>query len=116
MTKELENKILDKLDHALSAARQSSPDSLSPILQEIRNKIDLQKQIMDEHVRLHGINDKKWDEALIRMEPILKESEDARKFKEDVDKKATKLTKWGTRWLVLTAIITSIYYGLKHIK
>jgi hypothetical protein len=61
----LEKQILDKLDHALSAARQSTPDSLSPILFEMRNKIDtLAKSLNDIqekqelHMATHTITDK----------------------------------------------------------
>jgi len=39
-------KLEDKLDHAISLARQSTPDSLSPILSRIDKKIDgLEKKI-----------------------------------------------------------------------
>lgn len=116
MTTELENKILDKLDHALAAARQSTPESLSPILQEIRNKIDTQAKTMSEHVELHAINDKKWDEALVRMEPFLKRSEEDREFREGLEQRAKKFGFWAGIWLTLTLVVGSIYYGFKHLK
>lgn len=49
----LEKQILDKLDHALLAARQSTPESLSPILQEIRNKTENNGVALREHIEIH---------------------------------------------------------------
>lgn len=55
MNQTTEEKILDKIDHALSAVRQSVPESLSPILQEIRSKIENNGVALEDYKREHGI-------------------------------------------------------------
>jgi hypothetical protein len=53
MTQTDVKRLEDKLDHAILLARQSTPESLSPILKEIRNKIEAQGQKLDEHIAVH---------------------------------------------------------------
>lgn len=53
MTKKIEEKLLDKLEETLLAVRQSTPDSLSPILNEIRNKTDTNGEALEDHIKVH---------------------------------------------------------------
>ncbi len=75
MTKEFEKKLFDKLEHALSAARQSTPDSLSPILFEMRNKIDTLAKSLESiqekqelHMASHLITDKNTSDGLTALQ------------------------------------------------
>lgn len=67
MSKDLESKILDKLEQALLASRQSTPDSLSPILFEIRNKIDEQGRKLDDHILTHESDTKGIKEDMVSL-------------------------------------------------
>lgn len=56
-------KVLEKLEETLLVVRQSTPESLSPILLEIRNKVDAHGKKLDQHIITHEedikiINDK----------------------------------------------------------
>lgn len=81
MTKKLEEQILDKLDHALLAARQSTPDSLSPILKELAEKID-------NHILTHeeDVKSIKEDIALLKIsvEPAVSAIDTANSMKRGV--------------------------------
>lgn len=65
----------DKFDHAISMARQSTPDSLSPILHEMRNKIDNLSHSLVEiqnkqelHMESHLITDKNTSDGLLALQ------------------------------------------------
>lgn len=105
MSQDLEKmkcELIDHIDRALITKADEIPNSWSKVIYGLTTKLD-------DYIEL---NDKRW----ARIEPYIKEAEDARKFKEDIDAKASKFAKWGARWLVFTAIVSSIYYGIKHIK
>jgi hypothetical protein len=56
-------KVLEKLEETLLVVRQSTPESLSSILLEIRNKVDAHGKKLDQHIITHEedikiINDK----------------------------------------------------------
>lgn len=94
--------LIDHIDRALVSKADQVPAPWSQVIVRLTKKID-------DDIEL---NNKRWE----RVEPYIEEAEEARKFKKDIDEKATKFTKWGGRWLIFTAIVGSIYYGLKHIK
>ena len=94
--------LIDHIDRALVSKAEQIPASWSEVIYGLTTKLD-------NYIEL---SDKRW----ARIEPYIKEAENARKFKEDIDAKASKFTKWGGRWLVFTAIVSSIYYGFKHLK
>lgn len=105
MNQEIEKmkcELIDHIDKALVSKSEQIPESWSGVIFGLTKKID----------NYIGTSEERWK----RIEPYIKEAEDARKFKEDIDDKAKIITKWGSRWLILTAIVGSIYYGLKHIK
>lgn len=81
MTKKFEEQILDKLDHALLVARQSTPNSLSPILKELAEKID-------DHIITHEADVKsiKDDIALLKIsvEPAVSAIDTANSMKRGV--------------------------------
>lgn len=110
--KTMEEKIMEKLDHALSAVRQSTPDALSPILHEIRNKIDKQSQAMRDHVELHAINDKRVNEALARIEPYIATFE---KEKTAYEYAVTK-GKAAIFWSAVLASVGSLWIAFRHFK
>jgi len=99
---QLKNELIDHIDKALVSKSEQIPESWSVVIFGLTNKLDAYIETSEE----------RW----LRIEPYIKEAEDARKFKKDVDATAQKVTKWGGRWLVISAVIGSIYWGLKHIK
>lgn len=63
-------------EHAILLARQSTPDSLSPILNEIRNKMDAHGKKLDAHIVTHEVDvkDIKNDISILKtsVEPAVK--------------------------------------------
>lgn len=112
MNKETEKKIMEKLDHALLSVRQSTPESLSPILHEIRNKIDKQSQSMKEHVELHAMNDKRVNEALARIEPYIATFEKEKTAYEYAVAKG----KAAIFWSAVLASVGSLWIAFRHFK
>ena len=77
MTEKDMQRLEDKLDHAILLARQSTPESLSPILSEVKNSIkDLSKKL-DEHIETHEEDTKDMKETLA---PMKKDFDDSRGF------------------------------------
>lgn len=98
---------------ALSARQSGTP---SKVLLEMQSKIEEVSQKQDRHIKLHEVNDKKWDVALQRIEPYIKAAEDDREFRAALEQKGKKAGMWAGLWLTFAAVVGSIYYGLKHIK
>lgn len=98
---------------ALQARQSGTP---STVLLEMQNRMKDIDTKMDEHIAKHEVNDKKWDSALERIEPYIKRAEDDREFRDGLEERAKHLTFWGSVWLMVAAVIGSIYYGAKHIK
>lgn len=124
--KNLEKKIdtlVDLQRQEVVILRDTLPPTFSDVMVGMNRRLDEQTATMVKHVERHTVVDamqekqnQKMNDALARIEPFIKQAEEDRKFKKKVDETAQKITKWGTRWLVLTAIVTSIYYTLRHIK
>lgn len=71
----------DKFDHAISLASQSMPASVSPIMFEMRNKIDILTKSLTEiqekqeiHMTTHTINDKNTADGLLDLKKISDET------------------------------------------
>lgn len=71
----------DKFDHAISLASQSMPASVSPIMFEMRNKIDNLSHSLVEiqnkqeiHMNTHTINDKNTADGLLDLKKISDET------------------------------------------
>lgn len=99
----------DKLDHALLLARQSTPDSLSPILQEIRNKINSHGEKLDNHIRMHEVDvkDIKNDISVLKtsVEPAVSAIDTANNLKK------------GVTWLAALIIACGVVFAaFKELK
>ena len=122
--------IIDHIEKLAINARETRSESLSSIIlglqrsvKEVQRSNNEIKTAQRKHVELHAITDEnqrvqneKMNDIFTRIEPYIKRSEDNDKFRKDIEEKSKVFTKWGTRWLVLTAVITSLYYGIKHIR
>lgn len=67
----------DKLDHAILLARQSTPESLSPILSGFTRKMDELNKKLDAHIKTHEKDTKEMNEKLT---PLTKDFEESRGF------------------------------------
>lgn len=110
------DQMCENVTKALVIRSNDVPSSFSKVIFDMSKKLDEQTAVMEKHVNLHAVNDKKWNEALLRMEPYLKKSEEDREFREELEKRGKIFGMWAGLWLTLAAVIGSIYYGLKHIK
>lgn len=95
----------DKFDHAILLARQSTPESLSPLLQEIRNKIDTHGEKLDKHIQTHedDVKDIKNDISVLKesVEPAVDAVETAKGLRRGVIWLAGFILATGTVWMAL---------------
>lgn len=114
MTSEEFKEIKDIVQQLALQMRQSGTPSA--VLLEMQGRVKVMDGKIDDHIKLHEVNDKKWDAALLRIEPYIKRAEDDREFRETLEQKAKHLGFWGGIWLTFAAVVASVYYGFKHIK
>lgn len=90
----------DKFDHAIILASQKMPDSISPIMFEMRNKINSLTKAIDEirekqelHMASHTITDKNTSDSLTELQETLKATlEQVKK----TNGRVTRLEEWKT--------------------
>jgi hypothetical protein len=90
----------DKFDHAISLASQKMPDSISPIMFEMRNKINSLTKAIDEirekqelHMAAHTITDKNTSDSLTELQETLKATLEQSK---KTNGRVTRLEEWKT--------------------
>ena len=105
-------KVLEKLEETLLVVRQSTPDSLSPILHEIRNKVDAHGRKLDEHIITHEADVKLINDKLEIIYPEVAKDMEKAKFW-TMFREMFKMGGSSVLWIVgvIAAIVILIGYG-----
>jgi len=102
-----EEKILDKLDHALIMARDSTPPSLSPLLRELQ-------KTLDNHILTHEADTKKINQDIIDVKNIIKPMTEAFDGKQGFWKMFFFIAKVAGATTAIIFLITGIIVFLKR--
>lgn len=103
-------KVLEKLEETLLVVRQSTPESLSPILLEIRNKVDTHRIDINEIKNTLKDQDLKMEKLTQSVQPAVDAISTANNINRSVKFVAGFILSMG----VITGAVTGFWYWLSH--